>query len=365
MNEAKISLQDIGKSFGKVRVLGGINLSLQEGCFLSVVGPSGSGKTTLLRIIAGFLFPDMGRVFIDGRDVTEEPPRNRGIGMVFQHYALFPNLDVYENVAFGLRARKTSEEEVTRRVREMLELVHLSEKARSFPQELSGGQRQRVALARALAPRPKVLLLDEPLSALDAKVRLELRYELKRIQEEMKITTVYVTHDQEEALSISDLVAVLHEGRIAQLGKPEEIYSRPATRFVAEFVGISTLVEMEVISAKEGMLRFQGIVIRGQPLPEGCTKVLVMLRPEHLSVWREGERREVNTTWNTLPGIVLGQVFLGSLVRLAVLVKDTKFLVDLQNREENRFHSGERVFLAFPLEAIHYLYEEKERRFSS
>jgi ABC-type Fe3+/spermidine/putrescine transport system ATPase subunit len=357
--KTKVSLQGITKSFGKTPVLSGIELNLAEGCFLSIVGPSGSGKTTLLRIIAGFLGPDRGKVFIDGKDVTMEPPRNRGIGMVFQHYALFPNLTVYENVAFGLRARKLPESETKRRVERMLALVHLEEKAQSYPRELSGGQQQRVALARALAVEPGLLLLDEPLSALDAKVRLELRYELKRIQEEMGITTIYVTHDQEEALSISDLVAVLSRGTLAQLGKPEEVYSQPQTHFVAEFIGISTILEVEVISAREGKFRFQDMVLQGKSIIEDVTRVSVMLRPEHLSVWRKGERVVSNHNWNILEGKVLGQVFLGSLLRLAIAVGNTTFLVDVQNKVENRFRSGEEVEIGFPPEVVHYLYREE------
>ncbi|MGQ9474373.1 MAG: ABC transporter ATP-binding protein, partial [Candidatus Caldatribacteriaceae bacterium] len=303
-----------------------------------------------------------GRVWIDGRDVTEDPPRVRGVGMVFQHYALFPNLNVYENVAFGLRARKMEEREIDRRVEAMLSLVHLEEKAQSFPRELSGGQQQRVALARALAVEPKLLLLDEPLSALDAKVRLELRYELKRIQKEMGITTVYVTHDQEEALSISDFVAVLHGGRVEQLGKPEEIYSQPQTRFVAEFVGISALLEMEVISVEEGILRFGERLIQGKALKREAQKVLVVLRPEHLSVWRPGERGKDTEGWNVFPGKVLGEVFLGSVLRLAIASCGVKFLVDVQNKGENRFSLGEEVEIGFPSSAVWYLYEDNLER---
>jgi ABC-type Fe3+/spermidine/putrescine transport system ATPase subunit len=241
----------------------------------------------------------------------------------------------------------------------MLALVHLEEKAQSYPRELSGGQQQRVALARALAVEPGLLLLDEPLSALDAKVRLELRYELKRIQEEMGITTIYVTHDQEEALSISDLVAVLSRGTLAQLGKPEEVYSQPQTHFVAEFIGISTILEVEVISAREGKFRFQDMVLQGKSIIEDVTRVSVMLRPEHLSVWRKGERVVSNHNWNILEGKVLGQVFLGSLLRLAIAVGNTTFLVDVQNKVENRLRSGEEVEIGFPPEVVHYLYREE------
>lgn len=358
MKALSVKLFGITKSFAHTPVLEDIHLELSGGQFLSIVGPSGSGKTTLLRIIAGFLPPDEGKVYIAGKDVTGIPSRLRHIGMVFQHYALFPNLSVYENVAFGLRARKMEGTKIDRRVKEMLALVHLEEKMYSMPQELSGGQKQRVALARALAVEPRLLLLDEPLSALDAKVRLELRYELKRIQKEMGITTIYVTHDQEEALSISDLVAVLHKGRIEQIGTPEEIYSRPRTRFVAEFIGVSTLLEVEVLSPKEGKLRWMDQTLQGLPLPQEVAKLLVMIRPENLTIWPKERFISENPSWeNALYGKVLGRVFLGSLVRVAVEVKGVKFLVDVQNREENHFHLGEEVILTFLPETIHYLFD--------
>lgn len=357
----KVELKEITKSFGRSTVLSGISLALEEGRFLSIVGPSGSGKTTLLRIIAGFLAPDTGRVYIDGRDITGEPPRNRNIGMVFQHYALFPNLNVYENVAFGLRARRVSPEVVDREVRKMLALVHLEDKMYRSVRELSGGEQQRVALARALAIAPRVLLLDEPLSALDAKVRLELRYELKRIQENMGITTIYVTHDQEEALSISDFVAVLNRGHIEQFGRPEEVYSQPRTRFVAEFIGISNILEMEVVSAEKGWLRYEGKAIRGKPVPRGAARVTAVLRPEHISIERPGKNTNAQEE-NTLEGHILGQVFLGSSLRLAVAVGKGTLFVDVQNRGENRFVRGEAVTLTFSPEALHYLCDAEERR---
>ncbi|MEN3185281.1 MAG: ABC transporter ATP-binding protein [Atribacterota bacterium] len=355
-----MKLLGITKRFGYTSVLEGVHLEIPGGQFISIVGPSGSGKTTLLRIIAGFLRPDAGQVYIDERDVTEVPSRLRNIGMVFQHYALFPNLNVYENVAFGLRARKMEGSEIDRRVKEMLALVHLGEKMRSMPSELSGGQKQRVALARALAVQPKLLLLDEPLSALDAKVRLELRYELKRIQKEMGITTIYVTHDQEEALSISDLVAVLHQGLIEQIGTPEEVYSRPRTRFVAEFIGISTLLEVEVVSPDEGKLRWMDHTLQGLPLSRESAKLLILLRPENLNVLSKDRFSSVASSRNNaLQGKILGQVFLGSVVRVAVEVRGVKFLVDVQNREENRFHLGEEVMVTFLPESIHYLLERE------
>lgn len=307
--------------------------------------------------------PDSGEVYIDGVNITNEPPRKRNIGMVFQHYALFPNLNVYENVAFGLRARKVPNEVIAREVQRMLALVHLEDKAGRSIRELSGGEQQRVALARALAITPGLLLLDEPLSALDAKVRLELRYELKRIQDTTGVTTIYVTHDQEEALSISDFVAVLNKGRIEQLGKPEEIYLQPKTRFVAEFIGISNILEMEVVSAQEGWFRYKGVIIRGKPVSEGTTRIAAVLRPEHITIHPPEKHQNQGKACNTLEGRIIGQVFLGPLFRLAVAFHDTTLFVDVQNRGGNCFPQGAPVCLSFPPEALHYLYDTQERRF--
>jgi len=213
-----------------------LSLEIKKGEFLSLLGPSGCGKTTTLRIIAGFTEPDEGDVFIDDKPMKKVNVRERCVGIVFQNYALFPNLNIIENIAFGLRARKIKEEEIKRRVNELLEVIGLVDRARAYPRELSGGQQQRVALARALAINPQVLLLDEPLSALDAKVRNALRFEIKRIQRQSGIPTLYVTHDQEEALSISDRVAIMNEGKLEQVGEPLEIYTKPRTKFVAAFV---------------------------------------------------------------------------------------------------------------------------------
>ncbi|HEY4620992.1 MAG TPA: ABC transporter ATP-binding protein, partial [Gaiellaceae bacterium] len=240
---ASVELQRLRRVFGDVVALDGIDISVASGEFLSLLGPSGCGKTTALRLVAGFDRPTAGRVLVDGSDVTSVRPNRRGMGMVFQAYSLFPNMTAERNVEFGLRIRKERRSERRRRVVELLDLVGLSDAAKRYPHQLSGGMQQRVALARALAIEPTVLLLDEPLSALDAKVRLQLREEIRRIQTRLGITTIYVTHDQEEALSISDRVAVLSHGRIEQIAPPAQIYGAPATPFVAEFVGTMNRLE--------------------------------------------------------------------------------------------------------------------------
>ena len=245
----EIRLIDLQKRFGTVRAVDGVSLDVRQGEFFSLLGPSGCGKTTTLRMIGGFELPTGGRILLRDRDITDDPPDKRPVNMVFQHYALFPHLDVGDNIAFGLRRRHVGRADIVRRVGEALTLVRLDGYERRKPSHLSGGQQQRIALARALVNRPTVLLLDEPLGALDLKLRRQLQLELKRIQTEVGITFVYVTHDQEEALTMSDRIAVMHAGRIEQLGTPEELYERPATRFVADFIGTTNLLHGTVETA--------------------------------------------------------------------------------------------------------------------
>lgn len=347
-----IQIRNVTKNFGKTQALKGINLDIGDNQFLSVVGPSGCGKTTLLRIIAGFARPTYGQVVMNGQDVTDVPARRRGIGMVFQHYALFPNLTVYENVAFGLRVRRSPQTEVDRKVRSLLELVHMDGKEGRYPHELSGGQQQRVAVARALAISPKVLLLDEPLSALDAKVRHELRYELKRIQREAGIVAIYVTHDQEEALSISDKVAVMEDGLIRQLGTPEEIYSQPRNRFVAEFVGVSNLFEVDVVSGADGVVRWKDHVLNTPSFDAGGTKALVVVRPERIRMVKAPESLSEDQEGRVLEGVVRERVFLGAAVRFAVHVADKTVYVDVQNVGSSQFAYGDKVLLWIERSAV-------------
>lgn len=312
---AFLELAGLQKTFGDARVVKDFNLDIRQGEFISFLGPSGCGKTTVLRMVAGFEEPTSGVIRIGGADVTSLKANQRDIGMVFQAYALFPNMTVAQNIGFGLRVRRESRADTDRRVAEMLSLIRLEHLADRFPYQLSGGQQQRVALARALAPRPKVLLLDEPLSALDAKVRVSLREEIRRIQKDLGITTIFVTHDQEEALSISDRIAVMYEGKAEQVGQPFEIYNRPATRFVASFVGTLNILEGIVEDAATGAIRIgSDRLALGMPV-EGRTagsKVAVALRPEAVSLGAVPGRE------TRLDGVIREVHFLGSVIRIRV-----------------------------------------------
>jgi spermidine/putrescine transport system ATP-binding protein len=242
-NSGGLSVQNIDKRFGDVQAIKNVSLNVKEGKFFTLLGPSGCGKTTLLRIIAGLEMPDAGRVILGGQDITSLPATKRQVNTVFQSYALFPHLSIFENVAFGLRSRKVPQQEVENRVNRRLEMLGLEEMAKRFPHQLSGGQQQRVALARALVNEPQVLLLDEPMSALDAKLRAQVQVELRRLQRKLGQTFILVTHDQAEALVVSDQIAVMNEAEIIQFGSPKEVYEQPQTRFVAEFLGAANLIE--------------------------------------------------------------------------------------------------------------------------
>ena len=261
---AFLEIRSVRKSFGATNVVQNFDLSVNRGEFVSFLGPSGCGKTTTLRMVAGFEIPSAGQILIDERDVTQLRPNQRNVGMVFQSYALFPNMTVAENVGFGLKVARKPAREIAPRVEEMLQLIKLPQLGGRYPFQLSGGQQQRVALARALAVKPQVLLLDEPLSALDAKIRVSLREEIRAVQRELGITTIYVTHDQEEALSISDRIVVMNEGRIEQIGAPFEIYNYPRTRFVASFVGTLNILSGKVVDAAAGKIEVDGQTIVGR-----------------------------------------------------------------------------------------------------
>ncbi len=311
-------LTDIQKRFGETVAVEDFNLTAERGEFVSFLGPSGCGKTTTLRMIAGFEQPTTGTIEIDGRDVTRVAPNKRNVGMVFQSYALFPNMSVADNIGFGLKVRKRPGDQVRKRTGELLELINLPDKGSRYPYQLSGGQQQRVALARALAFEPEVLLLDEPLSALDAKIRVALRHEIRAIQRQLGITTVYVTHDQEEALSLSDRVVVMSDGRMEQVGTPFEIYNFPSTAFVASFVGTLNVLPGVVTDAARGTLDIAGQPVRIARAFEGAAgrEVSVALRPEMVSLG-EGENGQ-----NRLTGKVVDVSFLGSIVRIRVGLGD-------------------------------------------
>jgi putative spermidine/putrescine transport system ATP-binding protein len=309
---AYLALRNLEKSFGATRVVERFDLGVEKGEFVSLLGPSGCGKTTVLRMIAGFETPSAGAIEIEGKNVVATPTRARNVGMVFQAYALFPNLTVAQNVGFGLKIAGAPKDEVATRVAEMLTMIGLADLSARWPYQLSGGQQQRVALARALAVRPRVLLLDEPLSALDAKIRVSLRNEIRDIQRELGITTIFVTHDQEEALSMSDRVVVMHGGRVEQVGAPHEIYNRPATRFVANFVGTLNSLVAKVEDAGAGVVSLAGQRLSlGRPLvADAAGEMTLGLRPEAV---RLGAAPGFDVV---LPAYLREVSFLGSVIRL-------------------------------------------------
>jgi spermidine/putrescine transport system ATP-binding protein len=287
--EVDVRLERVTKDFGEMVAVDDLSLDIAEGEFFSMLGPSGCGKTTTLRMIGGFEEPSRGTVYLGGRDVTNLPPYKRDVNTVFQSYALFPHLNVFDNVAFGLRRRKVASGDVDQRVAEALRLVDLVGFEKRRPAQMSGGQQQRVALARALVNHPKVLLLDEPLGALDLKLRKQMQLELKRIQQEVGITFIYVTHDQEEAMTMSDRLAVMRHGKIDQIGAPEEVYEAPATEFVAGFLGASNMLDGDVKEAANGRttiaLASGGTVVADTDrVPSGATAVRVGVRPEKITI---------------------------------------------------------------------------------
>jgi putative spermidine/putrescine transport system ATP-binding protein len=328
MPEPFLSIQHVRKSFGATTVVQDFNLDVEAGEFISFLGPSGCGKTTVLRMVAGFEEPSGGRIVIGGKDVTGLKPNQRNIGMVFQAYALFPNLTVAQNIGFGLKVAGVARAEIDSRVAEMLDIIKLpaSEFGARYPYQLSGGQQQRVALARALAPRPKVLLLDEPLSALDAKVRVSLREEIRSIQKKLGITTIFVTHDQEEALSISDRIVVMYGGKAEQVGTAFEIYNRPATRFVAGFVGTLNVLEGRLGNAGKVQVGSGEIALREEPAGgrSGDT-VSLALRPEAIALGRRAGDDAV------LAGEIADVHFLGSVIRVRVRAGDSIVSLDTFN----------------------------------
>ncbi|HZQ89060.1 MAG TPA: ABC transporter ATP-binding protein [Gaiellaceae bacterium] len=342
---AFLELQSLERDFGTVKALDGIEINLNQGEFLSLLGPSGCGKTTALRIVAGFDRPDGGRVVVDGKDVTRVSPNKRDMGMVFQAYSLFPNMTAAQNVEFGLKIRRQDRGGRHKRVEELLELVGLGHAGGRYPHQLSGGMQQRVALARALAIEPRVLLLDEPLSALDAKVRVQLREEIRRIQLELGITTLYVTHDQEEALSVSDHVAVMYRGRIEQMGAPAEMYSAPATPFVAEFIGTMNRLEGTVVDPGTGTVETGGKTITveaARSKPRGA-RVLVLVRPETVDVTAAN-----GAGANTFTGEVLTHTFLGPVTRLRISSDDASLIADMPTARAAALPPGSKVDAALP-----------------
>jgi spermidine/putrescine transport system ATP-binding protein len=353
----EIQLIDLEKRFREVRAVDGVSLEIHTGEFFSLLGPSGCGKTTTLRMIGGFELPTGGRILLRGRDVTDEPPDKRPVNMVFQNYALFPHLDVGDNVAFGLKRRSVAKPEIGRRVGAALELVHLTGFEHRKPNQLSGGQQQRVALARALVNEPNVLLLDEPLGALDLKLRRRLQLELKRIQVEVGITFVYVTHDQEEALTMSDRIAVMHAGKVEQLGTPEELYERPTSRFVADFIGTTNLLHGEIVGANGSASDVRldsGEICRIKAGAGSIGDVIdVSLRPESIRLCSTTPDTDRSNGGWTIDGTIEQAAYLGATVQYQVRSRGGLALTALAPRTEARRSVGDPVALSWlPDEAL-------------
>ena len=341
---AFLKLTNIYKTFGNFQAVENFNLNVEKGEFISFLGPSGCGKTTTLRMVAGFEKPTSGTIKINDTDVTYTPPNQRKVGMVFQSYALFPNMTVAGNIGFGLKIAGTPKADIQKRVTEMLDLIHLANFGDRYPYQLSGGQQQRIALARALAIKPQLLLLDEPLSALDAKIRLDLRSEIRRIQQELGITTIYVTHDQEEALSLSDRIVVMNQGKIEQVGTPFEIYNFPQTQFVASFVGTLNQLHCTVVDAAQGLLLYQNEQLTTDTPLEFApgTPVRVLLRPEEL---RFGNGQG----YNHLTAKIETVSFLGAIVRVQLNLGEAMLTMDIQNERQLKLpQMGQSQVVSFP-----------------
>jgi spermidine/putrescine transport system ATP-binding protein len=355
MAGGEVQLVDLVKRFGDFTAVDGLNLLMPPGEFFSLLGPSGCGKTTTLRMIAGFERPSEGQILLDGEDMASTPPHKRNVNTVFQNYALFPHLTVEKNVAFGLKYQNLSKQEQAEKVGRALELVRLGGFERRRPSQLSGGQQQRVALARALILNPAVLLLDEPLGALDAKLRKALQIELKTIQEEVGITFIYVTHDQEEALTMSDRIAVMSNGRVDQIGPPKEVYEEPATAYVADFLGVSNLMDATASGPAEGGCRVRHgefELIAGQGEEDAMGEVKLCIRPERV------ELAEADATGpNLVPGMVERVVYVGSVLHVLVnLAPGDKIQVWTPNEGGALpFAQGTPVKVRFPQDALRVL----------
>ncbi len=347
-----IVLRDLVKRFGSLEAVSRISLDIRDGELFTLLGPSGCGKTTLLRLVGGFHHPDQGEILFGERPVTGIPPYERNIGMVFQNYALWPHMTIFDNIAYGLKLRKVPKRDIGERVNGALSLVNLKGLEDRYPGQLSGGQQQRVALARALVLNPDVLLLDEPLSNLDAKIRLQVRAEIRKLQKELAITTIYVTHDQEEALTLSDRIAVIEHGRLQQVGSPWELYERPANAFVADFIGINNLIPGRVhqMGGDGGWAQVQtdvGLILSdSDPRLRPGDPCMLCVRPETASIGRTAPPAD---GMNSLPGWVGFASFIGNTIRYDIEVgSGIVFRVDVQNpRDHKPFAAGERVHVCF------------------
>jgi len=354
-----VELRQVTKRFGAYEALKDASFVIQAGEFMTFLGPSGCGKTTCLRLISGFDTPTSGRILIDGQDVTFDPPYRRDVNQVFQNYALFPHLSIYENIAFGLRMKRVSSGDITRRVERVVEMTSLGDFVSRKPSQLSGGQRQRVALARAIVCEPKVLLLDEPLSALDAKLRSQMRLELKQLQKKLGITFIYVTHDQEEALTMSDRVAVIHDGRVEQIGSVNEIYYKPATRFVASFIGETNIVEAQILDTDSENLRCRvegglELLVRRQG-SHPAAKFLLSLRSEKIRIHRTDPG-----CINSFSARIAMEIFKGAIDEFTLTIQGDLQLGAILANDGSAgadFHEGDQVFASIHPDDIHILAE--------
>ena len=359
MSGGEVKLVDLVKRFADVTAVAGINLEMQPGEFFSLLGPSGCGKTTTLRLIAGFERPDEGQILLDDADMAQVPPHKRNVNTVFQNYALFPHLNVFDNVAFGLRYKDVGKQEIKQKVGDSLALVRLEGMQKRRPSQLSGGQQQRVALARALILNPAVLLLDEPLGALDAKLRKALQIELKALQEEVGITFIYVTHDQEEALTMSDRLAVMSDGRVEQVGTPNEVYEEPRTTYVADFLGVSNLMDARAEGpggngrCKVRLGDFQ--LMAGQGESDARGEVRIVIRPERVGLEGQGAAGE-----NRVPGMVERVVYVGSILQVIVhLAPGQTLQAWIQNQGEGvPYGQGTPVTVHLPVDALRVLIDQ-------
>lgn len=351
----EIQLKDIVKRFGTLEAVSHVSLEVRDGELFTLLGPSGCGKTTILRLIGGFYKPDQGEIYFDERAVAPIPPYERNIGMVFQNYALWPHMTISDNITYGLKIKKFPKSEIADKAARVLKLVNLTGLEKRYPGQLSGGQQQRVALARALVLNPDVLLLDEPLSNLDAKIRVQVRAEIRKLQKELGITTIYVTHDQEEALTLSDRIAVINFGKLQQIGSPWDLYERPENPFVADFIGINNLIpgDVQEINIAERQMKVQtkvGVltcVSDGKFKPgDRCT---ISVRPETAMI---SQAEDTQKGFNCISGSVSFAYYIGNTIRYDVEISgDMIFKVDIQNPWDHRPLSiGEKVFISFPTE---------------
>jgi putative spermidine/putrescine transport system ATP-binding protein len=358
VNMTMVRVDGVNKQYGTVLALESIDLSIEKGEFVTLLGPSGAGKTTLLNLIAGLLEPSRGRIWIDGVDATDFPPNRRGLGMVFQNYALMPHMTIFENIAFPLRVRKMPKSEIQRRVKEVLDLVQLPDISRRKPKELSGGQQQRIALARALVYNPAMILMDEPLGALDKKLREQMQLELKRLHTELRVTVLYVTHDQQEALTMSDRIVLMNVGRVEQIGTPNDLYFNPRSVFAADFLGDSNLVDGRIDAFGDNVLvsTCSGLKLNARRCSFGRVgePIKIMVRPENVAVIRD---REDAALVNRAEGVAVDSIILGGVVKHYVRLDDGTIITaqELTRTGQTTLTPGARICLGWRAEDTLFL----------